>query len=124
MTTSTLDIKFHIHSTLFRHSPLINYNLGSISYIYVQMYPIIHSTLFAPDCAICFVFVVSFPIPILRQILGPIVYTYSCLFLCGRSTDVSFSRPFKFPSALYSYRAISYHESVLFLEHSPYYYLL
>ena len=29
------------------------------------MYLTIHSTLFAPDCAICFVFVVSFPIPIL-----------------------------------------------------------
>jgi hypothetical protein len=50
---------FHIHSPYF--VILINYNLGSISYISKS----IHSTLFAPDCAICFAFVVSFPSPIL-----------------------------------------------------------
>jgi len=110
MATSTLDIKFHIHSTLFRRLtrtlPLL------LMIIWFYMYLTIHPTLFAPDCAICFAFAVSFQTPIASwQILGPIVYTYSCLFLRRRSTDVSFS-PFQvsISSVFISRYLVSYHE--------------
>ena len=63
------------------------------------MYSTIHSTLFAPDCAICFVFVVSFPNPILTAKFWTPLYIltltssvssfYWCILLLALQVSIS-----------------------------------
>lgn len=90
MATSTLDIRFHIHSTLFRHPFLLLTLISVLSPICpnVSHYP------FCPRLRNLFHLCCILPNPILTAKFWALCIYILLLLLCRRSTDVSFS-PFQ-----------------------------